>query len=69
VSAEDDLPDIKAYAEALVTSPEVPEKLTRHRFVAGYPPQPDKGGQGNNTGPSCEPPSFAMGLVDRIGQL
>ena len=29
----EDLPDIKAYAEALVTSPEVLEKLTRRRFV------------------------------------
>ena len=32
----EDLPDIKAYAEALVTSPEVLGKLTRRRFVAGY---------------------------------
>jgi hypothetical protein len=32
----EDLPDIKAYAEALVTSPEVLEKFTRRRFVAGY---------------------------------
>jgi hypothetical protein len=31
-----DLPDMKAYAEALATSPEVLEKLTRRRFVAGY---------------------------------
>ncbi|MDP2949442.1 MAG: hypothetical protein Q8P22_07880 [Chloroflexota bacterium] len=32
----EDLPDIKAYAEALVTSSEVLEKFTRRRFVAGY---------------------------------
>ena len=31
----EDLPDIKAYAEALVTSAELLEKFTR-RFVAGY---------------------------------
>jgi len=32
----EDLPDINAYAEALVTSSEVLEKFTRRRFVAGY---------------------------------
>ncbi len=32
----EDLPDIKAYAEALVTSPEVLEKFTCRGFVAGY---------------------------------
>ena len=32
----EDLPDMKAYAEALVTSPEVLEKFTRQGFVAGY---------------------------------
>ncbi len=32
----EDLPDIKAYAEALVTSPEVLERFTRRRFVSGY---------------------------------
>jgi len=36
VSAGDDLPDIRAYAEAPVTSPEVAEKSARRRFVADY---------------------------------
>jgi hypothetical protein len=36
-------PGIKAYAEALVTSPEVLEKLTRRRFVAGYERQEGQG--------------------------
>jgi len=36
VSAGDDLPDIRAYAEAPVTSPEVAEKFARRRFVADY---------------------------------
>jgi len=40
----EDLPDIKAYAEALVTSPEVLEKFTRRRFVSGYEREEGEGG-------------------------
>jgi hypothetical protein len=58
----EDLPDIKAYAEALVTSPEVLEKLTR--FVTGYEREE---GQEDLPWPCCVATRQAVGVASGEG--